>query len=281
MSGQHITYDSNLMKELSHAIRSNKLVACYQPKVDVKTGEFQELEALVRWNYQAHDLMAPNKFIPQAEQAGIIKPLTLWILHESLMQCAKWDNEGFKFNVAVNLSTSDLLNTNFPDTVAGALNTHNVSSERLLIEITEDALTKGIAKAIEVLNRLADIGVRLSIDDYGTGDLPHPYLSNLPVKELKVDRSFVTDMGSNNNKLNVKSAIDLGHSLGFKVVAEGVENVSILSVLQLLGCDTAQGYYFTKPREADEFTAWIKQAIAMRRMRRKGSQLYMVLPERD
>lgn len=278
MSDEHITHDSKLMDELRHAIRSNELVACYQPKVDIKTGIFRELEVLVRWKRQIHDLMAPDlmapdKFIPLAEQTGIIKALTLWILHKSLMQCAKWDAKGFKFNVSVNLSTSDLLNTDFPDIVARALNTHNVSPERVSVEITENALMKGVAKAFEVLNRLTDIGVRLSIDGYGTGDLPHSYLSKLPVTELKIDRSFITDMGSDNNNLTVKSAIDLGHSLGFKVVAIGVENVYILSVLQSLGCNTAQGYYFTQPREADEFTAWISQAIAMGRMQRKGSQL--------
>jgi EAL domain-containing protein (putative c-di-GMP-specific phosphodiesterase class I) len=280
-SDQCNTHDSKLMEELHHAIRSNKLVACYQPKVDIKTGIFQELEVLVRWKHQDHDLMAPNKFIPLAEQTGSIKLITLWILHESLMQCAKWDKEGFKFRVAMNLSTSDLLNTEFPDTVTRALNTHNVSPERLLIEVTENALMKDITKATEVLNSLADIGVQLSIDDYGTGDLPHSYLSKLPVTELKIDRSFITDMGSNNNELTVKSAIDLGHSLGFKVVAVGVENVYILSCLQPLGCDMAQGYFSTQPREADEFIAWISQAIAMGRMRSKEGQLYMILPQRD
>jgi len=129
-----------LMGELRHAIISNELVAYYQPKVDLKTGIVKGLEALVRWKHQVHGLIPPDEFIPLAEQTGLIKPLSLWILHESLMQCAKWNNEGLKLGVAVNLSTSGLLDTEFPDTVARALDTHNVSPEKLLIEITESTV---------------------------------------------------------------------------------------------------------------------------------------------
>jgi EAL domain-containing protein (putative c-di-GMP-specific phosphodiesterase class I) len=269
------------MDELRYAIRSNELVACYQPKVDIKTGAVKELEALVRWKHKVHGLMSPDKFIPLAEQTGLIKPLTLWILHESLMQCTKWSNEGYKLRVAVNLSTSDLLDAKFPDTVARALKTHNVLPEKLLIEITESAVMMDTARAMEILNRLANMGVRLSIDDYGTGDSSLSYLSKLPLKELKIDKSFVMDIGSNNNAQIVQSTIDLGHNLGLEVVAEGVENAWILSLLQPLGCDTAQGYYFSRPRDAQEFTTWIGQAIATGRMQNKGGQLYMMLPQRE
>jgi len=120
------TRHPTLMGKLRHAIISNELVAYYQPKVDLKTGAIKGLEALVRWKHQVHGLMSPDKFIPLAEQTGLIKLLTLWILHESLMQCAKWNNEGYKFRVSVNLSTSGLLDTEFPDTIARALKTHNV-----------------------------------------------------------------------------------------------------------------------------------------------------------
>ena len=275
------TRDQTLMGELRHAIRSNELVACYQPKINIKTGVVKELEALVRWKHQIHGLMSPDKFILLAEQTGLIKPLTLWILHESLMQCAKWNIEGFKFRVAVNLSTSDLLDTGFPDTVARALNTHNVSPEKLLIEVTESAIMKDTDRVLEVLNHLANIGVRLSIDDYGTGSSPQSFLSKLPLNELKIDKSFVTDMGIINNMQIVRSTIDLGHSLGLEVVAEGVANAWILSVLKPLGCDAVQGYYFTRPRDAQEFTTWIGRAIATGRMRSEGGQLYMMLPQKE
>ena len=275
---RHLT----LLGELREAIMSNDLVAYYQPKVDIKTGLVKELEALVRWKHQVRGLIPPDEFIPLAEQTGLIKPLTLWILHESLMQCAKWNNEGFKLGVAVNLSTSGLLDTEFPDTVARALNSHNIAPEKLLIEITESAVMTDADRAMEILNRLATMGVRLSIDDFGTGYSSLSYLSKLPVKEIKIDKSFVTDMGSNSNNARiVQATINLGHNLGLEVVAEGVENAWTLSLLQPLGCDTAQGYYFTRPRDAQEFITWLGQAIATGRMRNKEGQLYMMLPQRE
>jgi EAL domain-containing protein (putative c-di-GMP-specific phosphodiesterase class I) len=269
------------MDELRYAIRSNELVACYQPKVDIKTGAVKELEALVRWKHKVHGLMSPDKFIPLAEQTGLIKPLTLWILHESLMQCTKWNNEGSKFRVAVNLSTSGLLDVDFPDTVARALNTHDVPPEKLLIEITESAVMMDANRAMVILNRLANLGVRLSIDDYEIGDSSLSFLSTLPLKELKIDKSYITDMGDSDKALTVQSMIDLGHNLGLEVVAEGVENAWILSLLQPLGCDTAQGYYFTRPRDAQEFTTWLGQSIATGRMRNEEGQLYMILPQTE
>lgn len=278
---QRNTRDLTLMAELRHAIIKNELVAYYQPKVDIKTGAVKELEALVRWKHKVHGLMSPDKFILLAEQTALIKPLTLWILHESLMQCTKWSNEGFKFRVAVNLSTSDLLDTKFPDTVARALKTHNVLPEKLLIEITESAVMMDTARAMEILNRLANMGVRLSIDDYGTGNSSQSYLSELPLKELKIDKSYITSMGDSDKAQIVQSSIDLGHNLGLEVVAEGVEDAWTLSLLQPLGCDTAQGYYFTRPRDAQEFTTWIGQAIATGLMQNKEGQLYMMLPQRE
>ena len=275
------TRDQMLMGELRHAIIKNELVAYYQPKVDIKTGIVKELEALVRWKHQVHGLIPPDRFIPLAEQTGLIKPLTLWMLHESLMQCTKWNNEGSMFRVAVNLSTSGLLDVDFPDTVARALNTHNISPEQLLIEITESAVMLDEDRAMGILNRLANLGVRLSIDDYGICHSSQSFLSTLPLKELKIDKSYITDMGDSDKAQIVQSTIDLGHNLGLEVVAEGVENAWTLSLLQPLGCDTAQGYYFTRPRDAQEFTTWIGQAIATGRMQNKEGQLYMMLPQRE
>jgi len=182
----------------------------------------------------------------------------------------------------VNLSTSGLLDTEFPDTVARALNSHNVSPEKLLIEITESTVMTDADRAMGILNRLATMGVRLSIDNFGTGYSSLSYLSKLPVKEMKIDKSFVTDMGSNsNNALIVQATIDLGHNLGLEVVAAGVENAWTLSLLQPLGCDTAQGYYFTRPLNAQEFTTWLGQTIATGRVRNKEGQLYMMLPQTE
>ncbi len=271
-----------LMGELREAIVNNELVAYYQPKVDIKTGIIKELEALVRWKHKVHGLIPPDDFIPMAEQTGLIKLLTPWILHESLMQCAKWSNEGFEFTVAVNLSTSDLLDVGFPETIIRALNAHNVSSEKLLLEITESAVMLDANRALEVLTSLSNLGVRLSVDDFGTGYSSLSYLSKLPVSELKIDKSFVMNMRNNSNDaLIVQATIDLGHNLGLEVVAEGVETASILSLLQPLGCDTVQGYYFTKPLSAQEFNTWRGQNMATGRVRNKGGQLYMTLPQKE
>jgi diguanylate cyclase (GGDEF)-like protein len=270
-----------LMGELREAIINNELVAYYQPKIDIKTGKIKELEALVRWKHKVHGLVQPDDFIPMAEQTGLIKQLTLWILHESLMQCAKWNDEGFELRVSVNLSANDLMDVEFPETITRILNAHNVSPEKLLLEITESAVMLDPNRALEVLTNLSTLGVRLSVDDFGTGYSSLSYLSKLPVSELKIDKSFVMGMENNsNNTVIVQATIDLGHNLGLEVVAEGVETASSISLLQPLGCDTLQGYYFTKPLSAQEFNTWRSQNIATGRIRKKEGQLYMMLPEK-
>ena len=270
-----------LMGELREAIINNELAAYYQPKIDIKTGKIKELEALVRWKHKAHGLVQPDDFIPMAEQTGLIKQLTLWILHESLMQCAKWNDEGFELGVSVNLSANDLMDVELPETITRTLNAHNVSPEKLLLEITESSVMLDPNRALEVLTNLSTLGVRLSVDDFGTGYSSLSYLSKLPVSELKIDKSFVMGMENNsNNTVIVQATIDLGHNLGLEVVAEGVETASSISLLQPLGCDTLQGYYFTKPLSAQEFNTWRSQNIATGRIRNKEGQLYMMLPEK-
>ena len=270
-----------LMGELREAIINNELVAYYQPKIDIKTGKIKELEALVRWKHKVHGLVQPDDFIPMAEQTGLIKQLTLWILHESLMQCAKWNDEGFELKVSVNLSANDLMDVEFPETITRTLNAHNVPPEKLLLEITESAVMLDPNRALEVLTSLSTLGVRLSVDDFGTGYSSLSYLSKLPVSELKIDKSFVMGMENNSNDtVIVQTTIDLGHNLGLEVVAEGVETAASISLLQPLGCDTLQGYYFTKPLSAQEFNTWRSQNIATGRIRKKESQLYMMLPEK-
>ncbi len=275
------TRSLSLMGELREAIVNNELVAYYQPKIDIKTGIIKEVEALVRWKHRVHGLVPPDDFIPMAEQTGLIKQLTLWVLHESLMQCAKWNNEGYKLRVAVNLSTSDLLDTEFPETVTRALNAHDVPSEQLQLEITESSIMVDANRSLETLSSLSNLGIRLSVDDFGTGYSSLSYLSKLPVDELKIDRSFVMDMANNSNNAKiVQATIDLGHNLGLEVVAEGVETASNIFLLQPLGCDTAQGYYFTKPLDAKEFNTWRGQNIASGRMQNKEGQLYTILPQK-
>ena len=269
-----------LMGELRKAIINNELVAYYQPKIDVKTGIINEVEALVRWNHKVHGLIPPDDFIPMAEQTGVIKQLTLWILHESLMQCAKWKSEGINLRVAVNVSASDLLDVRFSDTVTRTLKAHHMSPDNLQLEITESAVMIDAERSLEVLTRLSTLGIRLSVDDFGTGYSSLSYLSRLPVNELKIDKSFVMDMENNNNNLIiVQTTIDLGHNLGLEVVAEGTENASDILRLQQLGCDKAQGYYFTKPLSAKEFKNWREKNFAAGQMHNKLGLLFIELPQ--
>lgn len=273
---QHSPRRLTLMGELRQAISRDELVLHYQPKVDVNTGMVKELEALVRWKHQVHGLIPPDEFIPLAEQTGLINLLTLWVLNQSLMQCAKWRSEGLELGVAVNLSTHGLLDLEFPDMVSRALAAHDVSPEKLVIEITESTIMMDADRAMQVLTRLATMGVRLSVDDFGTGYSSLSYLSKLPVKEIKIDKSFVMDMehGSTNASI-VHATIDLGHNLGLEVIAEGVENDVILSRLQALGCNGAQGYYFTRPLDAERFADWLKQSMAAGLMQVEGGRLRM------
>lgn len=269
-----------LMGELRKAIINNELVAYYQPKIDVKTGIINEVEALVRWKHKVHGLIPPDDFIPMAEQTGVIKQLTLWVLHESLMQCAKWKSEGINLRVAVNLSASDLLDVRFSDTVTRTLKAHHMSPDNLQLEITESAVMIDAERSLEVLTRLSTLGIRLSVDDFGTGYSSLSYLSRLPVNELKIDKSFVMDMENNsNNLIIVQTTIDLGHNLGLEVVAEGTENASDILRLQQLGCDKAQGYYFTKPLSAKEFKDWREKNFAAGHMHNKLGLLFIALPQ--
>ena len=269
-----------LMGELRKAIINNELVAYYQPKIDVKTGIINEVEALVRWEHKVHGLIPPDDFIPMAEQTGVIKQLTLWVLHESLMQCAKWKSEGINLRVAVNISASDLLDVRFSDTVIRILKTHHMSPDNLQLEITESAVMINAELSIEVLTRLSTLGIRLSVDDFGTGYSSLSYLSRLPVNELKIDKSFVMNMENNsNNLIIVQTTIDLGHNLGLEVVAEGTENATDILRLQQLGCDKAQGYYFTKPLSAKEFKNWREKNFTTGHMHNKLGLLFIALPQ--
>ena len=271
-----------LMGELRKAIINNELVTYYQPKIDIKTGIINEVEALVRWKHKIHGLIPPDDFIPMAEQTGVIKQLTLWVLHESLMQCAKWKSEGINLRVAVNLSASDLLDAGFSDTVTRTLETHHMSPDNLQLEITESAVMIDAKRSLEVLTCLSTLGIRLSVDDFGTGYSSLSYLSRLPVNELKIDKSFVMGMENNsNNIMIVQATIDLGHNLGLEVVAEGTENASDILRLQQLGCDKAQGYYFTKPLSAKGFKNWREKNFAGGYMHSKMGLLFITLPQSE
>ncbi|HEY0827437.1 MAG TPA: EAL domain-containing protein [Bacilli bacterium] len=248
-----------IMGELHKAIENNDLVLYYQPKVNMNTGEVTDVEALVRWHHAKFGFIQPSDFIPMAEQLGLIKPLTLWVLNEAIRQCSALHEEGLNVRMAVNLSVRSLQDFLFPDQIAHLLNLWKVSPDKLVLEITESIIMADPIRALDVLKRLDGMGIILSIDDFGTGYSSLAYLKKLPVEEIKVDKSFVMDMAQDrNDAMIVHSTISLAHNLGLKVVAEGVETKEIWNLLAALGCDEAQGFYMSRPLPHKELTAWLK-----------------------
>lgn len=247
-----------LMSELRQAIERRQLLVYFQPKVEIKTRKVVELEALVRWPHPEHGLLPPDEFIPMAERTGLIKPLTFLVADESLKQLAAWSLEGYDLKVTINVSARVLLDPEFPDTLIGLLAAYRIESGKLMLEITETTIMVDQERAMEVLRRMKEVQVRLSIDDFGTGYSSLAYLKQLPVHELKIDKSFVMNMDHNHDDaVIVKIIIELGHQLGLDITAEGVESESILSRLDALGCDVAQGYLISKPLPAAELMDWL------------------------
>ncbi|MGC3981479.1 MAG: EAL domain-containing protein [Steroidobacteraceae bacterium] len=257
-------YDTNqqehlsLLGELRHAVEHNELKVFYQPKVSLLNSSVGAVEALLRWDHPTRGFISPAQFIPFAEHTGYIKVLTRWVLSESLRQCGVWHAAGLSLRVSVNISARDLMNRDLPEQIAEMMATHNVPPDLLCLEITESGFMEDPTHAQKVLQRLSDLGIQLSIDDYGTGYSSLSYIVQLPVDELKIDRSFVMNMSSDEHTSTiVRSTIELGHSLGLKVVAEGVEDESGLKMLRDLGCDQAQGYFISKPVPAATLEAWL------------------------
>jgi diguanylate cyclase len=257
---QHSPRRLALLGGLRRALERDELVLHYQPKADLQSGQILGVEALVRWQHPDHGLLAPEEFIPLAERTGLIHPLTRWVLDAALRQAAQWQQAGHRLSVAVNVSTRCLLDPGFPDEVAERLHAWQVPAGSLMLEVTESAVMADPARALDVLGRLHAMGVKLAVDDFGTGYSSMAYLKALPVDELKVDRSFVGQMAdSSSDAVIVRSTIDLGHNLGLRVVAEGVETQAAWQELEALGCDTAQGFYLGRPMPASDLERWLGQ----------------------
>jgi EAL domain-containing protein (putative c-di-GMP-specific phosphodiesterase class I) len=200
----------------------------------------------------------PDEFIPQAQETGLMKPLTLYVLDEALKQSRAWQDAGIDLTVSVNLATRNLLDVAFPDDVLAALERWDVDPGRLELEITESTMLDDPFRTKIVLDRLFGMGIKLSIDDFGTGYSSLAYLRQLPVSEIKIDRSFVLHMDENpDDAVIVRSTIDLGRNLGLRVVAEGVETLEAWQQLEGLGCDVAQGYFLSRPVPAEELVSWL------------------------
>jgi diguanylate cyclase (GGDEF)-like protein/PAS domain S-box-containing protein len=247
-----------LVAELRRAIERRELVLHYQPKAVLATGEVRSVEALIRWSHPRRGLVQPDDFIPLAQQTGLIRPLTLYVVEEALRQCAAWRAEGLTLAIAVNLSMRNLLDVEFPEHVRRLLERWGVEPRLLELEITESTMIADPVRTKQILDRLAAMGIRLSIDDFGTGYSSLAYLKRLPVNEIKIDRSFVMNMSENEDDAAiVRSTIDLGRNLDLEVVAEGVETAEVWEQLSALGCASAQGYYLSRPVPPDELRAWL------------------------
>lgn len=244
-----------LTGELRRAIAEDQLFLLYQPKIDLLTGRVHGVEALVRWKHPKHGLMPPDQFIPLAEQTGFITPLTECVLKMALAQCRAWHQSGVEISMAVNLSRRSLQAQELPDQIAHILRSCDLSSNYLELELTESTIMANPERAMEVLSRMKKMGLRLSLDDFGTGYSSLAYLKKLPVDEIKIDKSFVINMHMKKEDVAiVHMIIKLGHILGLKVVAEGVENQETMDELVTLGCDLAQGYHISRPVPAEELT---------------------------
>jgi diguanylate cyclase (GGDEF)-like protein len=247
-----------LLTDLRNAISRGELTVHFQPKLRLRDGEVIGAEALVRWNHPQRGVLGPDEFVPVAEHSGLISPLTFVVLRQALAACAEWRRAGRPLGVAVNISPRSLLEPSFVDEVARAIAAVEVPAAAVTLEITESSLMADPERAIEALQRLRTLGVQLSIDDLGTGYSSLSYLQRLPVTEVKIDKSFLLSQEDGVDAFALVGAIvDLGHRLGRHVVAEGVEHEDVWRQLQQLGCDSAQGYWMSRPLSAGDFAAWL------------------------
>jgi diguanylate cyclase len=235
----------------------------YQPKIDLDTGDVHGVEALVRWDHPTRGLLYPGDFLALVEEAGLMRQMTRVVLTLALDQAAVWQAQGLDLTVAVNLSASSLVDVGLPDQVVAMLAARGIPPRSLQLEITEELLMADRERARSILTRLRDSGVQISIDDFGTGYSSLSYLRDLPIDELKLDRSFVFPMVDDARAAAlVASTIGLAHSLGLRIVAEGVETAVAYAELARLGCDQAQGYFMSRPVPAAELEYWLSNRRA-------------------
>jgi diguanylate cyclase (GGDEF)-like protein len=246
------------LEQLRAALDDDQLVLHYQPKTDLTTWTVPGVEALVRWQHPTRGLLYPDAFLPLAEQSGLMRRLTLHVLQLALHQADAWRRDGLDLTVAVNLSASNLLDAQLPGQVELLLTALDLPASLLELEITETVLMADPARAHQVLHALRELGIRIAVDDYGTGYSSLAYLQDLPVDDLKLDRSFVMRSADDpRSAAIVRSTVGLAHALHMRIIAEGVENAAVLDQLIAAGCDLAQGYHLARPQPADQLTAWL------------------------
>ncbi|WDZ94440.1 EAL domain-containing protein [Herbaspirillum sp. WKF16] len=249
----------SLLSELRRALERDEFMLYLQPKLDLASGSVIGAEALVRWIHPEKGFIGPDNFIPFAETTGFVRMLTTWMMEKVARLCGELQGRGIHLKFSVNLSTRDLMDQELPSAFGAILNTYRLSPEMFCLEITESAIMDDPARAQNTLERLSRMGFALGIDDFGTGYSSLAYLKSLPVDELKIDKSFVMKMEQDQDDAKiVRSTIDLGHNLGLRVVAEGVESEAVWFLLRQMGCDQGQGYFMGKPMPVDRFLEWLQ-----------------------
>ncbi len=250
----------SLLGELRRAVERNELRMFYQPKIDLRTGRTKGVEALVRWMHPTRGIVPPIEFMPFAERTGFVRTVTRWVLQTALQRCGQWLADGIRLQVSVNISVRDLQNPDLPDIVGGLLASCAVPAELICLEITESSFMENPQRALHTLGRLRALGVRLSIDDFGTGFSSLAYLRKLRVHEMKIDRTFIAAMEDENDLVIVRSTIELAHNLGLHVVAEGIEDERSFARLRAMGCDEAQGYFMSRPLPEEKLLEWLRES---------------------
>ncbi len=249
----------SVLSDIRHAHASDQIVVHFQPIVDVGKRTVRGAEGLVRWEHPHHGLIGPGAFVATVEQTGLIGPLTRHVLERSISECARWRRDGRDLSVAVNLSVRNLLDRDLPTLIERMLASHELPATALRVELTESMIMSDPDRALATLARLSDLGVRISVDDFGTGYTSLQNLKRLPIDELKIDHSFVTPMLHDESSLIiVRSTINLGHDLGLRVIAEGVEDEPTLTRLSGLGCDLVQGFHVSEPLPARALDEWLE-----------------------
>jgi EAL domain-containing protein (putative c-di-GMP-specific phosphodiesterase class I)/FixJ family two-component response regulator len=245
--------------DLRGAIERDEFVLHYQPQIDILTGNVTGLEALVRWKHPERGLIFPGDFIARLEELGLIDQLSWLVFNRGLAEISKFaDKSGITPTLSINVSALSLNDLKFPDTLAALIAAHGLSPQRIVLEITESGLIQNLTHSLDVLARLRMKQMQLSIDDFGTGYSMMQQLRNIPATELKIDKSFVGNMHcTESDRVMVQKTIEIGHELGMKVVAEGVETEAQLDFLRVNGCDIAQGYLFSRPLPAKELLDWL------------------------
>jgi EAL domain-containing protein (putative c-di-GMP-specific phosphodiesterase class I) len=240
----------------------DQLLLVFQPRMDLATGEVEIAEALLRWNHPVLGPISPAEFIPIVEASTFARALSAWVIEEALRHIAGWEALGLKFKLSINLSALNLEEHDFFERMMEKLEEYAVDPDRIELELTETAMMKETDRALDLLQRLTATGIRLAIDDFGTGYSSLAYMQKLPADVVKIDRSFIADMANGNReRVLVRSMINLSHSLGYRVVAEGVESAEACDLLQAMGCDEIQGFWLSRPMRGEALLDWLAHQV--------------------